>query len=270
MLRARLNPAGNLPGIAALMGSLLLLAASASAQRYRNVVNVPFRTVASGPMSAHIVDAPRTRSVAGRSAGVSPATDRASVAAAVRAERARRDPGVARYVEHMRRTLGSDVRLTPGVPDIVVMSRAGALDIPVTNKTRVANELTFAFLPTGTPGGWTAAWESDLSAILGVVYAEMKNVYGAPSWSGTVTIVNGDSLPAGQIISDPNALSGGVYNVSTGEITIPQNLSVQSCVLNLTQMVAIAFHGPALISYDPWERGMARAATMMALRNALP
>ncbi len=240
----------------------MLLAGPAIAQTFRNVVNVPFRTTASGPMSVQIVEASKTRSAD---------ADRQAIAQAVMRARARRDPVVARHVELMRRSLGYDGPLTPGVPDIVVMRRAGELDMPRMARSRASGqELTFSFLPTGTPGGWTAAWETDLTALLNVLYAEMKNVYGEPSWSGNVKIINGDSLPAGQIISDPNALSGGVYNVTLGEITIPQNLSVQSAVLNLTQMLAIAFRGPAIVSYDAWERGMARAATMMVLRNALP
>ncbi len=247
---------------AAVAAAVVLLAADAPGQTFRNVVNVPFRTVASGPMSVQIVDAPSVRSAD---------ADRFALSQAVMRARSRRDPAVARHVELMRRSLRYDGPLTPGVPDIVVMRRAGALDLPRFSSGRASgHELTFAFLPTGTPGGWTAAWETDLTALLNVLYAEMKNVYGDPAWSGTVKIINGDSLPAGQIISDPNALSGGVYNVSAGEITIPQNLSVQSAVLNLTQMLAIAFRGPAIISYDAWERGMARAATMMVLRNALP
>jgi hypothetical protein len=240
--------------------SLLPVAVAGLAQQYRNVVNVPFKTVASGPMSAHVVDVARTRAD----------QDRTAVADAVRAVRARRDPGVTRFIAELRRTLRYDGPLTPGVPDIVVLRRDGKLVLPTVGRTRVPNELTFAFRPTNTSGGWTASWESDLRALIGVIYGELKNVYGPPAWSGTVTIINGDTLPAGEIISDPNALSGGVYNVSAGEITLPQNLSVQSAVLNLTQMLAIAFHGPALISYDPWERGMARAATLLTLRNVQP
>jgi len=240
---------------------MLMAPMCAAAQQYRNVVNAPFRTVASGPMSATIVDVPAlTRADAARSA----------VAEAVLSERARRNPGVAAYVRAMRLRLRLPPWSTPGVPDVVVERRAGSLVLPRSSgpTTRAANDLTFAFPASGQPGSWTPEWETDLRAIIGVVYPELKNVYGAPSWTGTVTILNGDNMSP--IISDPNALSGGIYNVSTGEITFQQNLPVQSAVLNLTQMLAIAFRGPAIISYDAWERGMARAATLVTVRNVLP
>lgn len=237
----------------------------AGAQHYRNIVNVPFRTVASGPMSAQIVDIPAaTRSDAVREA----------VASAVRSERAHRDPGVVAYLAAWRRMNGMGAAGSPGIPDIVMLRRSGKLVVPSDSggsgraPSRGANELTFAFPAAGAAGSWTAQWETDLRNIINVVYPELKNVYGSPSWSGTVTILNGDNMSP--IISDPNALSGGVYNVSTGEITFQQNLSAQSAVLNLTQMLAIAFRGPAVISYDAWERGMARAATLMTIRMALP
>ena len=35
-------------------------------------------------------------------------------------------------------------------------------------------------------------------------------------------------------------------------------------------MIALAFRGPNAISYDAWERGMARAATMVTVREVLP
>ncbi|NLI00729.1 MAG: hypothetical protein GX446_14695 [Chthonomonadales bacterium] len=259
MEHARPSPVRAFP-LAAFVLASLACGGSAFAQQYRNVVNEPFRTVASGPMSAIVVDVPATRATA----------DRGAVYSAVRAARSRRDRSVARYLEVFRRVTGYRGRLHPCVPDIVVERMGGKPILPALAPTRAANQLSFAFLPTGTAGGWTAAWQSDLNTIIGVVYAELVNVYGPPSWSGTVTIINGDSLPAGEIISDPDALSGGIYNVSRGEITIPQNLSVQSAILNLTQMLAVAFHGPALISYDPWERGMARAATLATLRNVKP
>ena len=53
-------------------------------------------------------------------------------------------------------------------------------------------------------------------------------------------------------------ISGGIYNVSQSQILFAQYNSIQSKILNLTQMMALAFHGPASISYDAWERGMAR------------
>ncbi len=241
----------------ALVGALPVCAA---AQQYRNVVNLPFRSVASGPLSVHVVDLPASsRAEAARDA----------VATAVRSLRARRDAGVLAYLQAMRRLARLPAQSTPGIPEVVAFRQSGRLMLPpLPRTTRAANELTFVFPAQGSPGSWSPAWENDLRAIISIVYPELKSVYGSPAWSGTVTILNGDNMSP--IISDPNALSGGIYNVSTSEITFQQNNSAQSAVLNLTQMLALAFRGPALVSYDAWEKGMARAATLLAVRNSLP
>lgn len=195
-------------------------------------------------------------------------TAQEAIARAVRAARSKREPGVLRYLQALRAMGVIDGRSSPGIPDIVALRRAGSVVLPSASPTRAPNELTFTFPAQGASGSWDARWEADLRAIIDVIYPELKAVYGEPAWSGTVKILNGDNMSP--IISDPNALSGGIYNVSTGEITFQQNNSVQSAVLNLTQMLAIAFRGPKLLSYDAWERGMARAATLVAVRNALP
>lgn len=245
-----------------IIAGALLTAMPAVAQTYRNVLNAPYQTVSNGPMSAIIVDAPRTSRA--------PAVQEA-VAAAVRSERSRRDPGVLTYLAALRRQGLISERSSPGIPDIVLLRQNGQPIYPDhrgSGTTRAGGAgLTFAFPTAGAPGAWTPAWEADLRAVVNILYDELRAVYGEPSWSGTVTILNGDNMTP--IISDPNALSGGLYNVSTQEIVFQQNLSAQSAVLNLAQMMALAFRGSATISYDAWERGMARAAAVMTVRNAL-
>jgi hypothetical protein len=230
------------------------------AQVYRNVINTRFGTVASGPMQASIVDVPDPRSA--------PAV-RSAVAAAVNAARAARADSVRRQVAMVRRLWRYRGQMTPGVADIVIMRQSGRLVLPAVHRTRAANDLTFVFPDAGAPGSWTAAQQQDLQTIINIIYPELRNVYGEPSWTGTVTVLNGDNMPAGQLIGDPEALSGGVYNATTNEITFAVHPSVQTRVLNFTQMMALAFHGPASIPYDGIERGMARAATLMTVRNVL-
>ena len=248
-----------LPNLAHPVGWGLSGPGAAQAQTYRNVVNAPFNTVSNGPLQAIIVDVPTTADRA--------AVDRA-VAARVIAARRQREPIIQREMEAVRR-FGIN-RITPGIPDIVLVRQNGRLALPVSGRTRGhdANNLTFDFLPDGQPGGWTVAQRQELQAILDIVYPALKNVYGPPSWSGAVKIINGDTTP--NIIPDRPALSGGIYNASTAEITFAQYNSPQTKVLNLTQMVALAFRGPNAISYDAWERGMARGATMVTVREVLP
>jgi hypothetical protein len=181
--------------------------------------------------------------------------------------RSARNPGARRVVEILKKLYPNRREYNLGVPDVVMLRSAGRLAVPAqAPKTRAGNDITFTFPTAGTTGSWPVALQADLNNIIAVIYTELKTVYGDPSWTGTVKIVNGDNTTP--IIADPDALSGGAYNVSTNEILFAQYRSVQSTVYNLTQMMALAFRGPASISNDAWERGMARGATLQVLRNA--
>jgi len=197
------------------------------------------------------------------------AVDRA-VASRVNAVRRLRESALLREIEFLRRSgVLRRQEAGLGVPDIVILRQEGRLVLPAARtRSHDANNLSFAFPAAGAPGSWTAAQQAELQTIIDIVYPELKNVYGAPSWSGTVTILNGDALTP--IISDRNALSGGAYDVTRREILFAQFNSIQTKVLSLTQMMAIAFRGPASISYDAWERGMARGATLVTVRSVLP
>jgi hypothetical protein len=240
--------------------SLLVLShAMATAQTYRNVVNTRFNTISNGPMQALIVDVPNakdTKSV------------EAAVAAKVIAARKSRESGLKRELDIMRRTFKWKGELAVGIPDIVVVRENGRLALPTTRAaTRAGGDITFNFpiSAAANDGGWTVQQAQELAGFRDRIYPVLKTIYGAPSWSGTVTVVNGDNQSP--IITDPNALSAGIYDVTNSKITFAQYNLEQTKVLFLSQMMAIAFHGPASISYDAWERGMARAAAMEVARN---
>ncbi len=232
----------------------------AAGQTNHNVSNRRFAAVASGPMHAHIIDA-------GRDAN--PATFRTLVANAVNRARRARAAGAARYLSAVYGGRLRGQRPFPGIPDVVFVRRNGKVLNPAP-LSRGGSGFTLAFPATGTAGSWPAALQIDLQAAFGVIYPQLVAIYGEPSWSGTLTLIDGDSLPAGQIITDPNALSGGVYNASTGEVTLAQYNSAQSMLLSMTQMLALAFRGTHGAAFDAWERGMARAATVATLSAALP
>jgi len=239
---------------------LALCLSPAWAQEYRNILNSRFHTVSSGPMQGLLVDVPDasdTRAV------------RAAVAARVNRVRQARESVVRRQIEFLRQTGRLRGAASPGIPDLVIVREKGRLVIPA-GKTRAhdGNELTFVFPAAGETGAWPVAEQNALQTIINIVYDELKQVYGPPAWSGTVKIIDGDAITP--IISDRNALSGGVFNLSTNEIIFAEYNAVQTKVLSLTQMMALAFRGPASISYDAWERGMARAATLVTVRNVLP
>lgn len=239
---------------------LTLCLMSARGQEYRNLVNTRFNTVASGPMQAVIVDVPNAsdeRAV------------RRAVANRLAAVRRDRDRALKQQLAFLQKFMRWSPELTLGYGDVVIVRQNGRLALPATRtRGRAGNDLTFTFptpVDTAGNGSWTLAQQNELQAIINIVYPALKEVYGEPSWSGVVKVVNGDNLQS--IIGDPDALSGGVYNVSTREITFAVYNAPQSRVLNLTQMMALAFRGTASISYDVWERGMARAATQRVLSD---
>lgn len=238
--------------------SLSVLSLPAAAQEYRNLSNNRFNTVASGPMQALVVD-------------VADPTDTNAVGAAlakrVNAARAARDRSLKRHLDQLKRLGFGRGKGSLAIPDIVVMRQNGRLAVPTINRTR-GSDLTFVFPTTGT-GSWTPTQAADLQNIVGIVYNELKNVYGNPSRTASIQVLNGDNLPAGQLITNPNDFSGGVYDLSNDRIIFGRSENAQTNVFNLTQMMAIAFHGPASISYDAWERGMARAATILTIARNL-
>lgn len=242
------------------LGAVGLIQPSA-AQEYRNIVNAHFNTVSNGPLQSLIVDVPNAQD--------SPAVQ-AAIAAKVNAARRARAAGVQTELDALRRVLRWRGPLTPGIPDIVMVREKGRLLQPTTRavtRGRAGNDLVFNFPATAAPndGGWTTAQAQELAGFRDKIYPVLKTIYGDPSWSGTVTVIDADNQAS--IQSDPNALSGGVYDVANAKIFFAQYNSTQSKVLNLIQMMAIAFHGADSISYDAWERGMARAATMEVARN---
>lgn len=237
---------------------LALHLAPAAGQTYRNLINTRFNTVASGPMQAIIVDVPHAADVQ---------NVRNALRTRAHTEWRARAVGLQRQMDYLRRLGILKPGQSPCIPDIVFVRERGRLVAPA-RITRANGEITFTFPIAPEPGTWTAPQQAELQSIINIMYPVLKDVYGNPSWSGQVKIINGDNLQPP--ISDPNALSGGIYNASTNEIIFRKFRSSQSTVFALTQMMALAFRGPASISYDAWERGMARAATMIAVRTALP
>jgi hypothetical protein len=249
-----------------LMGLCLsaLIAPKTQAQDYKNIVNTRFNTVASGPMDAVIVDVPN---------GADAATIDKAIAAKVNGARLARRSTLMREISILRQTFHLKGEIAPGIADIVYVRQNGKLILPQSKglgRAEGPNDIDFVFPITAaaSDGGWTQAQHDELVAVKNIMYVALKTVYGDPSWSGTVTVINGDNTTS--IPSDPNVISGGIYDISNKKIIFAQYNSIQSKVLNLTQMMAIAFHGPDAISYDAWERGMARAATLESVRSAIP
>ena len=240
----------------AVVGIITASAITSHAQQYRNLSNQRFNTVASGPMQAVVVDIPAD--------GVRQNIDSA-IAARLNSVRKSRESELVRESALYQRLLHLKQPPMICMPDIVLLRKGGQIVLPAAKRVIGANDLTFTFPAATESGAWPAAAQQSLVTFINIVYPELKRVYGSPSWSGSVKIINGDATTP--IIADKAAISGGFYNASTAEITIRDYNLFQSVAMALTQNMAFAFHGPYTISYEAWERGMARAATMITLGN---
>ena len=238
--------------------------AQSSATRYRNIVNNRFATISSGPQSALIVDVPSTTTRA--------ASDN-QVDVAVRSVwRAMASGGQ----QQLTRMVRSGVLKPRGIfplSTVVIERRDGRLVLPGSDTTRAVGatlgngELTFQF------SGFTTSDQAYLQNFVNTVYPIIKNIYGAPATTSTVTILNAGDQDVGEL-KDVQRLAYGYYDVSTNTIHLPHfdaspgsNLDSMSAALLLN--LIHAFHGPAVLQYDAWEQGFARAAASVVLRSPI-
>ena len=88
-------------------------------------------------------------------------------------------------------------------------------------------------------------------------YPILVNIYGPPATTGTLTLVQGGTQ---------TGVEGGEFNASTMTLTLeplPTDFATTDGTqygYNLLHLILHAFHAPALIGFDAWEEGMARAA----------
>ncbi len=225
-------------------------------QTYRNIVNMRFRAVGNGPQSALIVDVNNLAD----DAAVRQAVQR-QVSAYIQA----RDSSLRRELDFLRRQRA----LRPGQPidinDTVILRQNGRLALPRGGgQTRAANSLTFR-IPTQGDGAWSAQDAVALKTqLVDPLYTELLNILGPPAWNGEVTILNKDPR-LGKVDSVIGALL--VVNGSDVQIWFPTFSAFQTKFLAMAQVMAQAFHGPAIMGYDAWEKGMARAAALVAARD---
>jgi hypothetical protein len=231
--------------------------------RYFNVRNDKFATVSSGPQSALVVDAVP---------GETDAAHQARIRSVLSANWNRQGRALQGSLERFRKSGVIKPRSTFAV-STVVLERSGGRLVTQTPQTRGAGgrafgggALTFRFT------GFTSADVARLRPFVDLVYPRIVDRYGAPAITGEVEIVNsgesqGDELTVVQL------LAFGAYNASTNQILLPR-YSDDGVGLNLERMypalllnMVHAFHGPAVLQYDAWEQGMARAAATVIARD---
>lgn len=160
--------------------------------------------------------------------------------------------------ELIRRRALSPRAMSPQLDSFVISETTRAA------QTRVEGDGALAF----TFQGWTAAEESILSTFLTRAYTELRDQFiGAPASNSTLLIVKG-GLDSG--------IEGGEFNPDTMTLTIeplPSDFPATDSTfygMNLVHLLVHAFHAPALIGFDAWEEGLARATAAVAMMNIRP
>lgn len=253
----------SLPLIALVLTSLLAHPVSAQT-RYRNVRNDKFATVSSGPQSAIIID-----TVPGEDAG----THQTRVRSVLSGRWTRQAQSLRGQIAALRKSGYLKPQSVIPVSTVIYERSSGKLVTPAA-QTRAAGgrafgggALTFRF--TGFPDADAAF----LQSFVNLVYPRIVNLYGAPAITGEVEIVNSGESQSNDV-SLLQALAFGAYNASTNQILVPRYSGSIGGPLNNERMLPAlllnlihAFHGPAVLQYDAWEQGMARAASAIISRD---
>jgi hypothetical protein len=256
--------------------AIVMTAVAAVAQGgapYRNLVNKPFATVSSGPQSALIVDidSPAAQARAA-TAGVGGASASGPVVAALTTLWRAQAHGAQHQLAMLaRRAATRRQRLHPfPVTTVVFERRNGKLvlpgggdraTLPPAGAGLQVSRASFVGFGTQDSSDDTGA----LNTWWSTIYQPAEQVYGAPAWNGPVKIVAVQQ--SDPLFTDVYALEFGAYDVSTQTIYLPYYNDLDSMRLALLVDMLHAFHGPAVLSYDAWEQGFARAAASVVLRN---
>jgi hypothetical protein len=260
-----LSPASRRWGAVPLIAVFALGAATpahaAPKSGFGNVVNRPFATVANGPLSALVVDV---------APSASPEAVRAAVAARVRGANPGTGSALALQADVLRRfppyhaAAGPPAELS--FDDVVVLRSNGKLVASTASTARTAalggGVLSFSYQ------GWTAAEEQKLRTFAALALPAVQQVYGSPATSGTIRVVKDTG------VSSTLRNGGGFYNASLNEIHLYPSAGfpedAEQVNLNFLHLIVHAFHDDAMLRYDAWEEGFARAATIAALEALDP
>ncbi len=228
-------------------------------QVYQNIVNRPFAAVANGPQSALIVDTNGSRA-----ASLGALNSRLHQFMTVRNAallpelQSLRSKGLLRPQQQIPLVDTVLMRTNGRLPSLPA-SRAAGRGVPAGNTLTfvVSTTGTYAFDPT------TAAQLS--STVNTLLYPALTNLLGAPLWNGQVTILNKDDNP-----TKVSGIIGVTVVVNTDgsiDIDLPNFTAPQDEYLGLLQAMAQTFYGPAVMGFDAWNTGFARAAASIAAQT---
>lgn len=127
------------------------------------------------------------------------------------------------------------------------------------------NAITLVFDTTG-PGVFPSAYQSLLQNVFAAAQPTMNLVFGPPSSNGPVHVVNFDAS-----IGDRQAVAGGYFVPGTGstqpEIRFPVYSSPEATAVNFVHTLLLAYLGNDSYSFDAFQEGLVRAATMRIMRT---
>jgi len=248
-------------------GSLLLAAllaghatwSNAESATSRSLSNAPFASQAHGLVGALAVDGAPTRAPTDQYALTSAALSRAARSM---------DPRLSQLVRQLRRQPRLSRRARFFVDRRSVSVDRGRLVLPElvsTSRGRIGGGRL-----TVNPSGWSTQDTARIQNFVGEAMPVIEQVYGKPAFAVTVTLLKDSALSDS---TDPHKWIIGSYNASTSTIHMPPFGSGGAdrfdadpeAEWNLVHMLLHAFHDDAQFSFDAWEEGFARAASIVVM-----
>jgi hypothetical protein len=159
---------------------------------------------------------------------------------------------------------------TPIIVPFTVRLTQNGQELPF-NRTRAnGDEITLQFDASGSRA-FPPQYRDFLQSVFDSAKPTINLLFGSPSFNGTLRVANYDLD-----IGDREAVTGGYFVPNNGsgdpEIRFPVYLSPEATAVNFIHTLLLAYMGPNVYAYDPWQEGLVRAVAMRVVRTpgALP
>lgn len=158
------------------------------------------------------------------------------------------------------------LRTTPFFVPMVARFTQNKKDLTATAQTRgVSTPVTLVFDTTGA-GVFPAEYQALLQDVFDAAQPTIDLIFGAPSVGGPVHVVNFDAT-----IGDRQAVAGGYFVPGSGltqpEIRFPVYSNPEATAVNFIHTILLAYLGSNAYTYDAFQEGLVRAATMRIVRT---
>ncbi|MFQ6132917.1 MAG: FlgD immunoglobulin-like domain containing protein [Armatimonadota bacterium] len=239
------------------------------ARPFRNVVNIPFETVSTGPQGAVVVPLD----------GFSARHPRLRERALWRAIRSQHDPrrlmGAARLVQRLRAARGLPTRYQPRFPRLVVfaqnnrpavLSNAGVRAAGVGARALGGGTLTLNY-PSGSFDG--PGEQAALNSLFAAATPQINALYDPPAETTQIDVEETPGLLT---------IQGGLYipGTPTARLLLPPfdpEVAPADDLPNLftfLQLLVRAYHNTAFLFFDAWEEGFAQVVALDVMAVLYP